>query len=125
MATMLCMSQTPPKQTALTFFRNLKMLMDKTGADVRDVSRKSGVPIRTIYSYIRQERTPTVDNADAIGRAFGLTGWQMILPNLKADLVKSGALEKLIADYQAATTEGRQSISRVAETEAEIAKKIA
>lgn len=106
------------KQTARAFFANLRMLMVETGLDVDEVSRRSGVPKRTVYSYVREERTPSIENAEAIGGAFGLTGWQMILPNLRADLARSGALDKLIQDYSAASEDGRRSISRVADTEA-------
>lgn len=63
------------------------------------------------------ERTPTIEVADAIGRVFGVSGWQMIHPEFTADLARSG-LDALLTNYIAAKEDGRQIIEKIAEREA-------
>lgn len=82
------------------------------------LAKKSGISKRMIQYILKCERTATVNTAEALAEPFGLTGWQLITPGLRADLVKNGCLERLIANFYRSTDEGRDYISRVAEQEA-------
>lgn len=68
---------------------------------------------------LKGERIATIEVADMLAHPFGLTGWQLLVPTLPADMSKNGHLAKLVADYSASSAEGREYISRVAEHEAQ------
>lgn len=82
------------------------------------LAKKSGVSKRMIQYLLKCEKTATIDLIDALAQPFGLTGWQLIMPNLSEDLLKDGTLERLVENFSRSSTEGRDYISRVAEQEA-------
>lgn len=94
------------------------MLMRHYEIDEKTLSQKSGVSLRMIYYVLNGERKPTIEIADKIASAFNITGWQLILPNLTDDLIKSGKLDKLMADYAHCSKESQEYIFHVAEREA-------
>jgi transcriptional regulator with XRE-family HTH domain len=85
--------------TAETVVKNIKMLLDESGWKVPQLSKISGVPKRTIYSILSMDRVPGIDTTDDIARAFGLTGWHLLMPDLHYELAKSGKLAVLIDDF--------------------------
>lgn len=97
---------------------NLRLLMRATSIKKKQLAQKSGVSERMIGYILAKEKTPTVDVTDAIAKAFGLEGWQLMIPGVKADLAKSGKLSKLMHNYAIASDNGREYIDRVAEQEA-------
>lgn len=103
--------------TTETLITNLRALMNATGIKKPELARKSGVSERMIGYLLAKERTPTVDVAEALGKVFGLTGWQLILPGLPVDLAKNGHLEKLVRNYSKLSATGREYVERVAERE--------
>lgn len=110
------MSATRPS-TVSTLATNLRELMRETGMSARAVSSKSGVSLRMINYILIGERKATLDVADRIAAVFGINGWQIIKPELKIDLARSGRLSKLVEHYESASEEGRQYLDRVAERE--------
>lgn len=104
--------------TAETVAANIKMLMQKTGINAPALSKKSHVPVRTIYSIIKLERTPGIDTTDDIAKAFGLNGWHLLMPGLQYDIIKNGALDKLIEDYSHCPEKSQEYINMVAERDA-------
>ena len=109
---------TKKTHTSETFVANLKMLMAETGLKSKDVAARSGVSLRMVQYILSGERKPTVDVAEDIGSAFGLTGWQMIVPSLRTDLARSGKLSRLVSNYMKSSQSGQDYISQVAEREA-------
>ena len=105
-------------RTEETLVVNLNQLMEATGWSNRELGKRAKVSDRYIGMIRRGEHKPTNDIAEALAKPFGLTGWQLILPGLRADLAKSGALERLIKNYQNANADARQYIDSVAEREA-------
>lgn len=98
---------------------NLRMLMQAFGINSnRDLARQSGVSDRMIGRILNRESSATVDIVEKLGRPFGLTGWEMIMPKLHLDLLRSGKLERLIENYYMASDEGRDLIDHIAEREA-------
>lgn len=104
--------------TSDTLVTNLRELMRITKIRKPDLAKKSGVSERMIGYILAKERTPTVDTAEALGQAFGLNGWQLIMPGLPIHLAKNGHLDKLVKNYARLTDEGREYVDRVAEKEA-------
>ena len=60
---------------------------------------------------------PNLDHVEAVARVFQLTGWQLILPGLQANLARNGHLDALMQHYSEASDQGRANIDRVAELE--------
>lgn len=101
--------------------RNLKALMDEAGWNQVELSKRSGVSQRQISNILRQETGCSIEHADALGKAFGLQGWHLIMPTLSRDL-STGTLAKLVDRYASASSEGRAAIDRVAELESRYSK---
>ncbi len=106
------------QKTAQVLIANVRALMRANGMTVKALAAKSGVSERHIKYVFSGERTPTVDVADALAKPFGIKGWQLMMPNLPADIAKSGQLDQLIDRYAKSNEQGRDYIDRVAEKEA-------
>jgi len=104
--------------TVETLSKNLSTLLAETGMTRQELSKKSGVSLRMVGYILTQERKASIDVAEDIAHAFGLTGWQIIMPGLKSRLARSGGLDRLIGNYNQTTDTGREYIDRVAEHEA-------
>lgn len=107
--------KTPPAQTLVT---NLKMLMAKTKINSAELSAKSHVSKRMIDYILNGDRKASVELAGELAEAFGLDGWQLIMPSLPYDLAKNGTLDKLIQDFVHCGHASQDYITHVAEREA-------
>jgi transcriptional regulator with XRE-family HTH domain len=87
-----------------------------------ELAKKSGVSQRMISSILSCESGCSVETADALAHAFGLTGWHLIMPNLSEDLLKSKAIQVLLESYVTASDEGRALIDAIAAREARLSK---
>lgn len=103
--------------TADTVITNINMLLDLLNWSVEDLSKKSKVPKRTIYAYLKKERKPSVEITDEIAQGFGLHGWHLLLPNLIYDIAKNGHLEEVINQYTDSTVETRVYIDSILKRE--------
>ncbi|MCU7917094.1 MAG: helix-turn-helix domain-containing protein [Candidatus Thiodiazotropha sp. (ex Epidulcina cf. delphinae)] len=99
---------------------NLNMLRRETGMSIADISKKGGAKTRSIYSILDGGRGATVDMADKIAASFCLQGWQLTIPNLRYDIVKSGNLDKLIDCYIKADEQSRKLILNLVERVVEL-----
>lgn len=91
-----------------TLATNLKRLMTlANNMSARKLSGLSGVSDRYIGMILNRDHQPTVEIAEALAKPFGLTGWQLIMPNLDIDLAKSGKLTELIHKYQTSSKQTR------------------
>jgi transcriptional regulator with XRE-family HTH domain len=97
---------------------NIRVLMKEFPVSKAALSRKSGVSVRMIGYVLAKEKTATVDIVEQLAGAFGLAGWQLLIPNLTVELAKNGKLGKLIDNYARSSSDGRVYIERVAEKEA-------
>jgi transcriptional regulator with XRE-family HTH domain len=107
------MATRPPPRKTLA--RNLKLLMDASGMKAPEVAKRSGVDAKTVNNMLHGRFDPRPEKADQVAQVFGLNGWQLLIPDLPADMFKNGKLEQLIANYVSASPDGRDSIIRVAE----------
>jgi hypothetical protein len=113
------MSERPlPSETLAANLAMLLELLPEQKSPLDWLAKKSGVSKRMIQYILKCERTATVNTAQALAEPFGLTGWQLITPGLRADLVKNGRLERLVQNFYRSTEEGRDYIFRVSEHEA-------
>ncbi len=92
--------------------------MAKTGFTSADLAKKSGVSKRMIDYILNEDRKATVELAGKLAEAFGLTGWQLIMPSLPYEIAKNGTLNQLIKDYSHCGTESQDYINHVAQREA-------
>jgi len=100
-----------------TLVINLKMLLKKRDMKPSELSRLSGVTERMIHYILNGQRKASVEIAGKLAEAFGLTGWQIIMPSLPYDLAKSGKLDKLIDNYSHCNQTTQSYVSQVMERE--------
>lgn len=99
-----------------TLAKNLKVLLELHEMSGPDVAKKAGVDIKTVNNMINGRYDPRPEKVDLVARVFGMSAWQLLIPNLPGELLRrDGRLEKLIHDYGVATEEGRDNIDRVAD----------
>lgn len=110
-------------KTTDTLSHNLRELMKAYKFSKQDLAKKSGISDRMIAYVLAKEKTPTVDLADALAKPFGLTGWQLLIPDLSVELARAGKLEKLVSNYSQSSDKGREYIDMVAAREAETRSK--
>lgn len=107
------MRKTSRRATAEQFRANLKLAMDFHGLKPADLVKASGVSLRMIYAVLRGENRPTVDVAEALGRAVGYTGWELLLPTF----TPSHRVNEVVAAYGAADDNGRAIMDAIAKRE--------
>lgn len=101
-------------KTRATIAANIKMLIKEWPMQIDELAQKSGVTKRMIQYVISQERAPSIEIADAIATAFGISGWQLLIPDLRSDLVRQGKLTALVTNYGNASFKAREYIDEVA-----------
>lgn len=99
--------------TQESIINNIRMLLKEFHWRVPQLELKSGVPRTTIYSILNKNRIPGIDTTDQIAQAFGLTGWELLYPNLTADLAKRGKLEQLIDQYSNASQAAQDYVNEI------------
>jgi len=109
------------KKTAATVASNIQWLKEASGDTYRDIEKRCGVGHSIIQRIVTGERSPTIDQAEAIASAYGLEGWHLLLPNLPHDVAQTKTLSSLVESYIKSSQAGRDNISRVAEFEARYA----
>jgi transcriptional regulator with XRE-family HTH domain len=103
-----------PKDSLVT---NLRMLLAKTGMSVGELASKSGVSKRMIDYILAGERKATIPTAEKLAEPFGLSGWQLIMPNLPYELARNGKLDRLIDSYEHSNDATRGYVDSVLERE--------
>lgn len=100
-------------KTVVNFVENLRHLIEGHIISKADLEKKSGVSGRHIDFMLKYERYPSIEVADKIGSALGLTGWQMLIPGLPYDLAKSGKIDSLIREYSESSKATQDYVSEV------------
>ena len=99
--------------TQETLILNLKMLMTHNNMSVSDLAKKSGITARMIYMVLNKERKPGIELADSLAKAFGLSGWHIIKPNLPYDMIRSGKMEEVEKNFLACEQETQEYVLSV------------
>lgn len=105
-------------RTEETLAKNLRFLMKLRGWSEGDAARESGVSQKTVNNMLNQVYRAKVDTVDQLAAAFGLVGWQLLIPNLPQDLEAGGSLSSLIQHWADSSAEGREAVERLANREA-------
>lgn len=98
--------------------KNLRALMDLQKMSVSELAKASGVSPRMIQYVLDRERTPSVEIADDLGVALGVTGWLLMLHDLDYALAKSGRISDLIKNYMDDPDDTRAYLDSVAKRDA-------
>jgi transcriptional regulator with XRE-family HTH domain len=106
----------------VTLARNLKALMVASGMKSPEVAKLAKVDAKTMNNMVNGRFDPRPEKVDQVAAVFGLTGWQLLIPDLPGDMLRNSTLEHLIANYVSAGKDGRDSINRVAEMAARYGK---
>lgn len=104
--------------TADTFARNLGLLIERNRLSQAELAKKSSVSQKSISNMIRGEQTPTLETLEKISAAFGVDGWQLVVPELPLELIGSPAASLLLKHFTQSSKSGRDLICRLAEREA-------
>lgn len=90
--------------------KNVQSLMARNGDDTVSLSRKCGIPQRTLYRLIYTEQKVSIDQADQIAAAYGYTAWQIIMNRLPDSPRK---LARVLDGYLESTERDRDLIERL------------
>lgn len=111
-----------PTTAMHAFARNVRRLMDHLGWTQSELQAKSNVAQTTISALLRygttSEKVSTLETVEAIAKAFGVEPWKLQIPDVPLDLLLDKQIEQLMTTYTSISPEGRESIWRVAESEA-------
>lgn len=103
--------------------RNLAFLMVRKGWTQEQVAAKAGIVQKTVSNVLTGAHKTTIETAEALGRAFGVTGWHMISPYLIKDVEGDGTLARMIDGYMFAPADAQQIVMQIVEREARGKKK--
>lgn len=104
---------------------NLIFLMDARDLSEQALSDLTGgeVAQKTINNLKNQKQAATLDTIELLANALKIDHNLLLQEGLEADIVGTPSVSKLFSNYMRASGEGRQTIQRVAETEATYAPK--
>lgn len=107
-----------PPNTKEIISSNLRALIDLHQWSERVLAEKSKVAQKTVNKILNQESSPSAETIEKLAKAFGLNGWQLMLPNMPTDLLESPSLQVLFDNYASSSGAGREYINRIAAKEA-------
>lgn len=106
-----------------TLAHNLQLLTALWKISGAELARRAHVDPKTVNNMINGRFDPQVEKVHQVAGVFGLSGWQLLVPNLPVEMLeKDGRLEELIRNYSSASEEGRRSINQIAEMAARYKK---
>ena len=97
--------------------KNLRHLMDLRELSEGQLATKAKVSQKAINNILNGTSGGTLRVVDRLAKAFNLTAWHMIMPDLPDELISGGAVEKLYKAFISSDTKGRAYIQHVAERE--------
>jgi transcriptional regulator with XRE-family HTH domain len=97
--------------TRETVAENVKALLRLREWSQAELGRQAGLPTRTVNSVVNKEGACTVETAEKIANAFGLSGWHLLIPSLPDELLDSPTLSRLVEAYARVNGESRDLIN--------------
>lgn len=101
-----------PRQTLA---KNLRALLDMTEMSAPRLAERAGVDRKTVYNQLNGRFDPRPEKVEQVAKVFGLTSWDLLSKNFKADKIANGRLQKLIELFQETDETGQDNILRIAE----------
>jgi transcriptional regulator with XRE-family HTH domain len=83
---------------------NTRTLMDRRSWNQTKLATKAQVSQRHISNILGKKVDATIAMTDALGAAFGIPGWLLLVPNLPDDLLDSPELPAMVERYAAHAT---------------------
>lgn len=80
--------------------KNVLALMEKRKWTQKQLEAKSGVSQTHISNIRRQANDPSTAILDAIGAAFGIPGWLLLIPDLPIEVLDSPEIPHLVDRYR-------------------------
>jgi transcriptional regulator with XRE-family HTH domain len=106
----------------LTVATNVRRLMAHRGWSQPTLSQRAGVGQTTLSSLLRygdgSDKVATLSTVAAVAKAFGVEPWMLQVHDMPIEVMLDKRVERVIDSYIEAGQEGRDSICRVAESEA-------
>lgn len=97
---------------------NLRALMDKREWSQTDLAKKSKVSQRHLSNMLNRKTGASFETLHAVGSAFGIPGWLLMVERLSVDLLDSQKVPLLVASYRDAGPDGQELVTRLADREA-------
>jgi transcriptional regulator with XRE-family HTH domain len=97
---------------------NLGRLMERREWSQTELARKTGVSQRHISNMLNSQTGASFETLSAVGRAFGIPGWMLLLDDVPVELLDSQKIPLLVASFRDAGPDGRDLIEKLAAREA-------
>lgn len=78
---------------------NVKGLMRHRGWKQTKVAEKGGIAQRTVSNVLNKTNDPSTEVIEALGRAFGVPGWTLLIPQVPTEILDSKELSNLVTTY--------------------------
>jgi hypothetical protein len=111
----LLMGTHGPSELAQVVASNVEALVDlaqRSGRPIHKLPR--GFALRTLAHARSAQHSMTLRTLGRVATAFGLEPWQLLIPDLPAELALDRRLAQTVRDYLKAHDTGRQAIETVA-----------
>lgn len=119
---------TPPKKSNGTlnydafgtFAANLRALVQERqranpGLTYAKMAKEIGISTRALQTARLKENAPNLTLVGKVAEYFELEPWQLLLPDLYAEVLTNPKVAKTIRDYIKATDDGRKAVENVVE----------
>lgn len=106
------MKRTPVKSV---FAANVAALMRASGLKPPAVAEKAGLTPRGIHYILDEDRSPSIETAEAIANVFGFTAADLLKQDFDAELLRNGRVDRLIRAFASADDEGRRVMESTAD----------
>jgi transcriptional regulator with XRE-family HTH domain len=78
---------------------NVQALMDLRGWTQTRVAKEGGLAQRTVSNVLNKTNDPGTEVIEALGRAFGVPGWTLLIPKVPSKVLDSQELPNLVNTY--------------------------
>ncbi len=78
---------------------NVLALMERRGWKQTRVAKEGGIAQRTVSNVINKTNDPGTEVIEALGRAFRVPGWTLLIPNVPIKVLDSQELPNLVDTY--------------------------
>lgn len=78
---------------------NVQALMDRRGWKQTRVAAEGGIAQRTVSNVLNKTNDPGTEVIEALGRAFKVPGWTLLIPGVRPEILDSKELPNLVNTY--------------------------
>lgn len=75
------------------------MLMQRRGWNQRQLGDKAGLSQTHVGNVLREHSDVSTSVLESLGVAFGIPGWLLLVPDLRADILDSPEIPAMVARY--------------------------